>query len=135
MINNETIIYELCNKYQWFTCGSVRQYEKALTMAKGGVPITELARVIWICSDPVIPRTKISRSRSMNNTNTVIDEDDSGKVRYKDLRCGDMFEYGKNSDFYMKTSEGRLHLATGIVEHMDDCILVLPKNALLIRKN
>ena len=53
----------------------------------------------------------------MNNTNTVIDEDDSGKVRYKDLRCGDMFEYGKNSDFYMKTSEGRLHLATGIVEH------------------
>lgn len=22
MINNETIIYELCNKYQWFTCGS-----------------------------------------------------------------------------------------------------------------
>ena len=21
MINNETIIYELCNKYQWFTCG------------------------------------------------------------------------------------------------------------------
>jgi hypothetical protein len=65
----------------------------------------------------------------------VIDEDDSGKVRYKDLRCGDMFEYGKNSDFYMKTSEGRLHLATGIVEHMDDCILVLPKNALLIRKN
>lgn len=37
MINNETIIYELCNKYQWFTCGSVRQYEKALTMAKGGV--------------------------------------------------------------------------------------------------
>ena len=65
----------------------------------------------------------------MNNTNNVIDEDDSGKVRYKDLRCG------KNSDFYMKTSEGRLHLATGIVEHMDDCILVLPKNALLIRKN
>lgn len=51
MINNETLIYELCNKYQWFTCGSVRQYEKALTMAKGGVPITELARVIWICSD------------------------------------------------------------------------------------
>lgn len=53
MINNETIIYELCNKYQWFTCGGVRQYEKALTMAKGGVPITELARVIWICSDDV----------------------------------------------------------------------------------
>lgn len=53
MINNETIIYELCNKYQWFTCGSVRQYEKALTMAKGGVSITELARVIWICSDDV----------------------------------------------------------------------------------
>ena len=53
MINNETIIYELCNKYQWFTCGGVRQYEKALTMAKGGVPITELARVIWICSDEV----------------------------------------------------------------------------------
>lgn len=28
MINNETIIYELCNKYQWFTCGSVASTKK-----------------------------------------------------------------------------------------------------------
>ena len=35
MINNETIIYELCNKYQWFTCGSVRQYEKSTDNGKG----------------------------------------------------------------------------------------------------
>lgn len=53
MLNNETIIYNLCNKYQWFTCGSVDQYEKALTLAKGGAPLTELARVIWICSDDI----------------------------------------------------------------------------------
>ena len=67
--------------------------------------------------------------------NTVIDKDDSGKVRYSDLNCGDMFQYGKMGDYFMKTSEGRLDLMTGVINDMDTCILVMPKKALLIRKD
>lgn len=67
--------------------------------------------------------------------NTVIDEDDSGRVRYADLNLIDMFQYGKMGYYYMKTSEGRLNLMTGIIEDMDNCILVMPKKALLIRKD
>lgn len=67
--------------------------------------------------------------------NTVIDKDDSGRVRYADLNCGDMFQYGKMGYYYMKTSEGRLNLMTGIVEDMDNCLLVMPKKALLLRKD
>lgn len=67
--------------------------------------------------------------------NTVIDEDDSGMVRYADLNLGDMFQYGRAGSYYMKTSEGRLDLMTGIVNDMDTCILVMPKKALLIRKD
>lgn len=68
--------------------------------------------------------------------NTVIDKDDSGRVRYADLNLSDMFQYGKTGYYYyMKTSEGRLNLMTGIIEDMDNCILVMPKKALLIRKD
>lgn len=67
--------------------------------------------------------------------NIVLDEDNSEKMRYRDLNCGDMFEYGKKGNYYMKTSAGRLNLAAGIVEDMDDHILVIPKKILLIRKN
>lgn len=67
--------------------------------------------------------------------NTVIDKDDSGRVRYADLNLGDMFQYGKMGDYFMKTSEGRLNFMTGIVDDMDNCILVMPKKALLIRKD
>ena len=42
--------------------------------------------------------------------NTVIDKDDSGRVRYADLNLSDMFQYGKMGYYYMKTSEGRLNL-------------------------
>lgn len=66
--------------------------------------------------------------------NKVIDKDNSGMVRYTDLNLGDMFQYGKMGDYCMKTSEGRLNLMTGIVDDMDNCILVMPKKALLITK-
>ena len=51
--------------------------------------------------------------------NTVIDEDDSGRVRYADLNLIDMFQYGKMGYYYMKTSEGRLNLMTGIIEDIN----------------
>ena len=67
--------------------------------------------------------------------NTVIDKDDSGMVRYADLNLGDMFQYGRASSYCMKTSEGHLDLMTGVIDDMDTCILVMPKKALLIRKD
>ena len=53
------IIYGLCNKNQWFTCGTARQYEKMLDFACDIQPdsinlnkdIRKLAVMIWICSD------------------------------------------------------------------------------------
>lgn len=66
--------------------------------------------------------------------NKVIDKDNSGMVRYTDLNLGDMFQYGKMGDYCMKTSKGRLNLMTEIVDDMDNCILVMPKKALLITK-
>lgn len=53
------LIYELCNKNQWFTCGTNRQYEKTLDFARDLQPdsiglrenVHKLAVMIWICSD------------------------------------------------------------------------------------
>ena len=40
----------LCIENQWFTCGTVRQYEKLFEMNDAGRSVEELALVIWICS-------------------------------------------------------------------------------------
>ena len=51
-------VYGLCNKYQWFTCGSINQYEKMFDyvrdneiFASSTDKISKLATMIWICSD------------------------------------------------------------------------------------
>jgi len=44
-------LYTLCNKYGWFTCGSVNQYQKLFDMRDAGATTHELAVMIWICSD------------------------------------------------------------------------------------
>lgn len=41
----------LCIKKNWFTSGSIRQYEKLFELNSNGATITKLATVIWICSD------------------------------------------------------------------------------------
>ncbi len=43
-------LYSLCNKYQWFTDGSIRQYDRLFEKAKDGASLKELALIIWICS-------------------------------------------------------------------------------------
>ena len=50
-------LYEACNKYNWFTCGSNTQYDKLFDLSKNGASIEELALVIYICSD--VPREDI----------------------------------------------------------------------------
>lgn len=43
-------LYSLCNKYQWFTCGSIQQYDRLFEKAQNGASLKELALIIWICS-------------------------------------------------------------------------------------
>lgn len=52
-----TNVYGLCNKNQWFTCGSIRQYEKMFDYVRSECinvkdinKIKKLATMIWICS-------------------------------------------------------------------------------------
>lgn len=51
-------VYGLCNKHQWFTCGTNRQYEKMFDyvreekiVASATDKIRKLATIIWICSN------------------------------------------------------------------------------------
>lgn len=44
-------VYELCNKYRWFTQGTTEQYNKMFRMVEEKEPIEEIATVIWLCSD------------------------------------------------------------------------------------
>lgn len=43
----------LCIRENWFTCGSTKQYEKMFQMNAEGSSLTDIALVIWICSDDV----------------------------------------------------------------------------------
>lgn len=44
-------VYELCNKYHWFTEGTTEQYNKMFRMVDEKAPIEEVATVIWLCTD------------------------------------------------------------------------------------
>lgn len=41
----------LCIKRNWFTCGTVEQYEKLFYANSHGCTMEEIATIIWICSD------------------------------------------------------------------------------------
>lgn len=43
-------LYRTCNKYQWFTSGSINQYNKLFERNKEGASLQTLATIIWICS-------------------------------------------------------------------------------------
>lgn len=45
-------LYTLCNKHQWFTAGTCKQYDKLFERNRQGASLTELATIIWICSAP-----------------------------------------------------------------------------------
>ena len=44
-------LWSLCNKYNWFTCGTTRQYSKLFDMLNMDMSLSEIVTVIWICSD------------------------------------------------------------------------------------
>lgn len=43
-------LYRTCNKYQFFTSGSINQYDKLFERNKEGASLQTLATIIWICS-------------------------------------------------------------------------------------
>ena len=50
---------ELCINNNWFTCGSINQYEKLFYANENGCPIEEIATIIWLCSDDDCRRTDV----------------------------------------------------------------------------
>lgn len=49
---------ELCINNDWFTCGTIKQYEKLFDRNKEGASIAELSIIIWVCSNN-IPKDEI----------------------------------------------------------------------------
>ena len=48
---NFQLVYELCNKHQWFTEGYNEQYSKMFRMVDEKAPVEEIATVIWLCTN------------------------------------------------------------------------------------
>ena len=42
---------QLCIDNNWFTCGTITQYDKLFYANEHGCPIEEIATIIWLCSD------------------------------------------------------------------------------------
>ena len=58
-ITTNEALRALCIKNGWFTCGTNKQYEKLFYANDHGCPITEIATIIWLCSDDTMPRREI----------------------------------------------------------------------------
>ena len=48
-ISNDKL-YNLCNKYQWFTNGDNKQYQMFFDRNAQGASLETLATIIWLCS-------------------------------------------------------------------------------------
>ena len=46
-----TEIRSLCIKKDWFTNGTITQYERMFDRVRGGADIDEIATIIWVCSE------------------------------------------------------------------------------------
>lgn len=66
----------LCIKNNWFTCGSIRQYEKLFKANEELAPIEEIVTIIWLCSDDKWNKTDILNELQNAKTNyeNVIEE-------------------------------------------------------------
>lgn len=49
-------LQQLCIKNNWFTYGSIQQYEKLFYANDMKAPLEEIVTIIWICSDDVCRR-------------------------------------------------------------------------------
>ena len=63
-------LYELCNEKQYFTCGTIEQYNRMFDLNNNGIMLLKdseyllnaITRVIWICSDPEFTYDSIKES-------------------------------------------------------------------------
>ena len=70
-------IYQLCNREQYFTCGSNHQYDLMFTMAKMPEMSTrDIAIMIFTCSDG-----KASLGRILNDLNAIMTEIEEAEIR------------------------------------------------------
>lgn len=84
MTLNSWTLYNLCNKNNYFTCGTNEQYDKLFEANKFNAPIDDLATIIWICSDENIRRRDIKENLKKAR------EQDIKKAREQDIenyRC------------------------------------------------
>lgn len=112
-------VYELCNKYQWFTHGTNTQYERMFDFVRenritaGNVEkLQKLATMIWICSSEDFTEDSIYNvlyEKALNNlynSNELADEN-SNRFRnatfdeFKKLRKGNAV-FVKCYDQYVK---------------------------------
>lgn len=50
-VTSTELLWELCNKHDWFTQGSIKQYDKLFYANKHGYSLEEIATIIWLCTD------------------------------------------------------------------------------------
>lgn len=56
---NSSELRALCIRENWFTSGSIEQYERMFERNKQGATLNELSIIIWICSSPEIEKEYI----------------------------------------------------------------------------
>lgn len=59
-VTTNSELRELCIKNNWFTSGSVIQYEKMFCANEQGWPLEEIALMIWLCSNEKWTRQDIT---------------------------------------------------------------------------
>lgn len=70
-------IYQICNREQYFTCGSNHQYDLMFTMAKMPEMSTrDIAIMIFTCSDG-----KASLGRILNDLNAIMTEIEEAEAK------------------------------------------------------
>lgn len=82
-------IYQLCNREQYFTCGTNRQYDLMFTMAKKPeMSVRDIAVMIFTCSE------KASLGRILSDLNGIMDEIEEAEaaVRLEEQQAAAMEE-------------------------------------------
>ncbi len=58
-VTSTSELRNLCIKNNWFTAGSIEQYDKLFYANENGCPVEEIATIIWLCSDEDCRRTDV----------------------------------------------------------------------------
>lgn len=59
-VTTNTKLRELCIAHNWFTSGTIEQYDKMFYANENGCPIEEIATIIWLCTDDYARRDILS---------------------------------------------------------------------------